>query len=198
MALLNLNRGKSTWSQVSKDKYGEDFDGIYATADGKIRASVSRVQVAVESVDTTELWNKKITDQAVTETIASFSQGASDGPVIKQNAPLPPPTQEELEAERNGALMDQNLENLKRSQEDQQEAFRKLEEILIKVNARAAKKEEIQRHLEALKEIQEALNQAKTDDDRSAAKEKEAAWAATARRLTSEYEALKSDGTKDE
>lgn len=198
MALLNLNRGASTWSQVSKDKYGEDYDGIYATADGKIRASVSIVSVAVEGVETAALWKNKITEQAVTETIASFSQGAPDGPEIQQDAPLPPPTAEELETQRNFAQMEQGLEDLKRSQEEQQEAFDKLGEVLTTVTARAAKKEEIQRHMDALKGIQEALKQSKTDADRVAAREKEAEWVATANRLASEYEALKGDGAKGE
>jgi hypothetical protein len=198
MALLNLNRGASTWSQVSKDKYGVDYDGIYATADGKIRASVSSVRVAVEGEETTEMWKKMITDQAVTETIASFSQGTPNGPEIPQDAPLPPPTEEELETQRNFAQMEQGLEDLKRSQEEQQEAFDKLGEVLTTVAARAAKKEEIQRHMDALKAIQEELKQSKTDADRIAAREKESEWVATANRLASEYEALKGDGAKGE
>lgn len=198
MALLNLNRGASIWSQVLKDKYGEDYDGIYATADGQLRASVSKVSVAVEGVETAALWKKKITEQAVTETIASFSRGAPDGPEIPQDAPLPPPTEEELETQRNFAEMEKGVEDLKRSQEEQQEAFDKLGEVLTKVAARAAKKEEIQGHMDALKEIQEALKQSKTDADRIAARNKEAEWVATATRLASEYEALKGDGAKGE
>jgi hypothetical protein len=198
MALLNLNRGASTWTQVSKDKFGDDYDGIYATADGKIRAAVSRVSVAVEGVETSAFWKKKITEQAVTETIASFSQGATDGPVIPQDAPLPPPTEEELETQQNYEQMEQGLEDLKRSQEEQQDAFDKLGKVLNNVATRAAKKEEIQSHMKALKGIQEALKQSKTDADRIAAREKEAEWVATANRLASEYEALKGAGSKGE
>jgi uncharacterized coiled-coil DUF342 family protein len=154
--------------------------------------------VAVEGEETTEMWKKMITDQAVTETIASFSQGTPNGPEIPQDAPLPPPTEEELETQRNFAQMEQGLEDLKRSQEEQQEAFDKLGEVLTTVAARAAKKEEIQRHMDALKAIQEELKQSKTDADRIAAREKESEWVATANRLASEYEALKGDGAKGE
>ena len=198
MALLNLNRGASKWSQVSKDKYGEDYDGIYATADGKIRASVSRVSVSVEGVEEAALWKEKITEQAVSETIASFSQGAPDGPQIPQDGTMPPPTEEELETERNFAQLERDLEDLQRSQEELTEVFDKLGVVLTKVAARAAKREEIQRHMDALKGIQEELKQSKTAAELVTSRAKEAEWVATANQLVSEYEALEEGGAGGE
>ena len=78
MALLNLNRGTSTWSQESKREYGEDYDGIYATADGKYRASISFVGVTVESVEDVRLWSAAITEQAISKTISSFSSATNN------------------------------------------------------------------------------------------------------------------------
>lgn len=197
MALLNLNRGASTWSQESKAKYGEDYDGIYATADGKFRASVSSVGVAVESVTAIKLWKGMINEQALSATITSFSPGAPSGPKILQDAPLPPPTQEELEAQRNAARIERNIQDMKRIQKDFQKVSSEIDNVLTKVAARVAKKEEIQRHKDAFKEIEETLMRSRTDVEKAAAKEKEAEWIATANRLISEYEALKADVAKD-
>ena len=198
MALLNLNRGSSTWSQVSRDQYGEDYDGIYVTADGKVRACVSRNGVALESVEDTEQWKKKCEDQSVTATIASFSQGASDGPEIRQDAPVPPPTAEEIEAQRSAVEMEKMLQDWNKSQEEVQKASDKLQDVLNKVAARVAKKEEIERHIVALPEIQKAMEQSKNEADRIAAEKREAEWNATARRLAAEYEVLKEESTKGE
>ena len=198
MALLNLNRGTSTWSQESKDKYGTDYDGIYATADGKLRASVSRVHVAVESVKETTMWKEMITEQAVSATIASFSPGTTSGPKIPQDAPLPPPTKEELEMQRSAAQIEKNLENLKRIQEDSQKASTELDKVLTRIAARASKKEEIQRHKDAFKEIEDALKRSGTDAEKNAARKKEAEWVETANRLVTEYNALKSNAEADE
>ena len=205
MALLNLNRGASKWSQISKAQYGEDYYGIYATEDGKTRARISEVTVAVESVEVTELDKKGITDQAVTDAIASFSQDALDGPEIPQNAPLPPPTEEglesqreELEAQRHAVEMEQTMQDLNQNQKVAQEASDKLQVVLDKIAARLAKRQEIEHHVKALAEIQKALQQSKNDADRITAREREEEWTATANRLAAEYEVLKEASAKGE
>ncbi len=195
MSLLNLNRGTSTWSQESKQAYGEAYDGIYATADGKFRASVSFVGVTVESVEAVRLWSSATTEQAVSKTIASFSSPTASAPEIRHDAPLPP---EELEAQRRAADMEQNLQNIQRSQEDVAKSFAEMNEALANVAARAAKREEMKRHHNALKEIQDAVARATTDAEKTAAEEKEAEWLATANRLIAEYEALKPTNTTND
>ena len=100
--------------------------------------------------------------------------------------------------ERSAAQMEKNLENLKRIQEDSKKASTELDKVLTRIAARASKKEEIQRHKDAFKEIEDALARSGIDAEKNAARKKEAEWVETANRLVTEYNSLKSNAEADE
>ncbi|RYD19913.1 MAG: hypothetical protein EOP88_17140 [Verrucomicrobiaceae bacterium] len=97
-SLLNLNRGGSVWKQESKDRAQTPSFGNYKTDDGMRQARVSSVGVTVELVEEYERNKSLVAEVAVDEVIKSFSGGADDQhPSIKHDAPLPPPSDVEIQ-----------------------------------------------------------------------------------------------------
>lgn len=189
--ILNLNRGGSTWSQESRDSYGEKEDGIYKTSDGKLHASVSLVAVSIESIAFQQTKLAKVGASAVDKTLASFESSAGEvqSPVIKllPDVPKPPdPLEESMKK-----LEDSN-EKLKQNMAIQNGAMATLDLVAKRVQ----KRQEMRDMLVKLEALEAELAAARSPDVLKALRAKETALTAEMNKALKEYEVLEAEFKK--
>jgi hypothetical protein len=190
--ILNLNRGEATWSQESKDGFGEKEDGFYKTSDGKLHAEVSSVGVSIELIKFHQAKLAKVESQAVAKTLASFESGPADvqNPVIRYLPDVPKqpdPLEESMkELEKSNKELQENMriQNLAAA-----EAMASLDLVAKRVQ----KRQEMRDMLARFKNLEAELAVAKSPEILKALQLQEAALTEEMNRAAKEYEALDSE-----
>ena len=172
--LLNFNRGTATWIQESKDKYGQEQDGLYKSNDGKLQAYVSFVAVNIQTIEAYRARLAQVEVAAVDKTIRSFESGDEDtqAPVIR-NIPEVPKEPDPLEESLK--KMEKSNQEFKESMEKQKHETDKALASLDLIAKRVQKRAEMKDLLARYEGLKLELAAAKTPDAIKALKAKEAA-----------------------
>jgi hypothetical protein len=189
--ILNLNRGGSTWTQVTKDDYNE----IYKTSDGKLHASVNSVAVTIESVAFQQAQLAKVDAAAVDKTLTSFESGTGDvqSPAIKN---LPDVPEQSDPIEESTKKLEKTMKEWQENTELRNRANLEAMASIDLIAKRVQKRQEMSDMLIRYKDLESALSAAKSPDDLKALREKEAALTAEMNQALKEYEVMDAEFKK--